>query len=76
MLFFGWGRVLKLLEGLLDITRHGEMNLALAVVPVQCYANVSVARPVSGDLVILLQRLLEVACMLLPNVFDPKIIHD
>ena len=75
MLFCGWWWVLKLFEGFLDMTWHREMHLASVVVPVQCYANVTIAYPVSGDFVVLFKRFLEVTCMFFTYVFDSKVIH-
>ena len=52
------------------------MDLALGVVPVECNPDVLLPRPVRFDSVAsLLDRLLQMFCVLLSNVFDPKVIY-
>jgi hypothetical protein len=46
----GWSRMGEVLEGFGDITRHGEINGAGSVVPLEVEAEVDVTVPVSGDL--------------------------
>ncbi len=70
MLGFEWRFVLELFEGFGNIPGHGEMYLAVCIVPVKVYANLSVASPIGAERVIRFNHHFEVHRMLFANVFD------
>jgi hypothetical protein len=52
------------------------MNMALVVVPIQCYSDVSFACPIACKFVVFFECILEMLCMFFTNVFDAKIIDN
>ena len=60
MLGFAWLLVLELFEGLGLVTWHRQVDFAVAVVPVQAYANVAVTSPVCAEGVIGFEHRFEV----------------
>ena len=67
--------MLELLECLADISWHGEVDLSLFAIPIQCDPDVPCTCPVSGYFVMFLQCPLEVENMFFSYIFYPKIIH-
>ena len=51
---FWWG-VVKGVKCILDILGHGDVNMAVFVVPIQGHATVQGAIPINGDGVVLLE---------------------
>ncbi len=51
------------------------MYFAFGIVPVKVYTNVSVASLIGGEGVVRFNYILEVYCMLLTDVLDPKVVH-
>ncbi len=68
--------VLKLFQSFLHIVWHGLMDLALVVVPIQCYPNVSFSCPIVHRFVVFFECVLEMLCMFFANVFDAKVINN
>ena len=66
---------MELFKCLLDVIRHGEVNLSLLVIPVQSYSNVTCARPIACQFVVQLKDLLKMHCMFFANVFDAKVVY-
>ena len=52
------------------------MDLALVVVPIQCYPNVSFACPITCKFVVFFKCILEILCMFFANIVDAKIIDN
>ena len=52
------------------------MDLALVVIPIQCYPNVSFACPIARKFVVFFECILEMLCTVFVNVFDAKIINN
>jgi hypothetical protein len=52
------------------------MDVALVVVPIQCYPNVSFASPITCKIVVFFECILEMLFMFFANVFDAKIINN
>ncbi len=52
------------------------MDVALVVVPIQCYPNVLFACPITCKFVVFFECVLEMLCMFFANVFDAKIIDN
>jgi hypothetical protein len=68
--------VLELLEGFYNISRHGEVDLVIAVVPVQRNIDVTFSSPIRSYLVVLFEGVLEVESMLGANVLDAEVVND
>ena len=66
--------MLKLVEGFLDVCRHGDITYALVVVPVNGETAIEGFGPVNGYSIYLLERLDEMVCRVLANVLDTKIV--
>jgi hypothetical protein len=52
------------------------MNLALVVVPIQCYPNVLFACPIARKFVVFFKCVLEMLCMFYTDVFDTEFINN
>jgi hypothetical protein len=52
------------------------MDVALVVVPIQCYLDVSFACPIACKFVVFFECILEMLCMFFASVFDAKIINN
>ena len=61
---------------LCDVTRHGEVDLALIIIQVQGEAYVFAYFPILCDVAVPFQNADEVFCMLLSLVFDSEIVND
>ncbi len=68
--------MLKLFQSFLHVVWHGRMNLALVVVPIQCYLDVLFACPIACKFVVFFKCVLEMLCMFFAAVFDAKIINN
>ncbi len=51
------------------------MDLALVVVPIQCYPDVLFSCPIAHKFVVFFECVLEVLCMFFADVFDAKVIN-
>ena len=69
-------RVRELVEGGLNIFRHGQGDCAADVVPVQVDAEVFGAIPVDGNFVLFFQRLDEVVGVAFVFVLDTDVVTD
>ena len=67
--------MLELGEGSFDVPGHGNINVAVVVMPIEGKAAVEGACPVDGEIVMLLECIQEVLSMFLLNKFNTKIIH-
>ncbi len=67
--------MLELFKCLLDVIRHGEVNLSLLVIPVQSYSNVTHACPIACQFVVQFEDLLKMHCMFFANVFNAKVVY-
>ncbi len=52
------------------------MNLALVVVPIQCYPNVPFACPIARRFVVFFKCVLEMLCIFFANVFHSEVIDN
>ncbi len=52
------------------------MDMALVVVPIQCYPDVLFACPIARKFVVLFECVLEMLCMFFVDVFDAEIINN
>ncbi len=52
------------------------MDVALVVVPIQCYPNVSFSGPIACKFVVFFKCVLEMLCMFFADVFDAKIVDN
>ncbi len=68
--------MLKTGECLWNAIRHGEIDGAILVVPVEFDATKKFPFPINCDLIILFQRVLQVPCVRLSDRFDSEIVHD
>jgi hypothetical protein len=68
--------MLELFQRLLDVIRHGEVNLSVLIIPVQSYSNVMCACPITCQFVVHFKDLLKVPCVFFANVFNAKIIYQ
>ena len=75
MLPFGRLLLFHLLEELLDISWHRDVEVASFVVPINLDPTVEFSLPVYGQLVILLQDLKQMFNMFLTYVLDTAVIH-
>ena len=69
-----WFGMIELGERLLDVSRHGEVDLPLRVVPVECDSDVSSSRPIFGDVVVVLEYVHEMSGVLAAFVLDSEIV--
>ncbi len=67
--------MLELFQCLLDVIRHGEVNLSLLIIPVQSYSNVSRAHPIACQSVVHFEDLLKVPCMFFADEFNAKVVY-
>ena len=74
MLFLKLGG-LELFQLFSDVAGYRNMDAPVAVVPVNGDANLSCACPIGCDAVVLFDGLFKVKCMLIPNIFNAKIIN-
>ncbi len=65
--------MLELCQSFLHVVWHGQMNLALVVVTIQCYPNVF-ACPIAHKFVVFFKCILEILCMFFADVFYAKVI--
>ena len=63
-------------ECFLDVVWHGDVDLFVFIVPIDCEANVAAAFPLVADGVVLFDGLHEVFGVFGSNVFHSKIIDD
>ena len=68
--------MLELEEGFLDVAGHGHVDSASGVVPLQCHAQETFARPFGGDVVQGLEGRNEVFGMFAANVLNSKVVDD
>jgi hypothetical protein len=52
------------------------MDLALVVVPIQCYPHVTFSCPIAHKFVVFFECILEMLCMFFANVFDTEVINN
>ncbi len=52
------------------------MDLAIVVVPIQCYPNVPFSCPISHKFVVFFECVLETLCMFFADLFDAKVIEN
>ncbi len=69
----GWF-VCELKEGALYVVLHGDVNVALVVVPIECKSAVESAGPVNGEFIVCLECINEMLGVGLGEVFDSKVI--
>lgn len=67
--------VVKALEGSFNIAGHGEVNVAIGIVPVKGHATELGACPVDSDGVFFLEDGYEMVGMFFAHIFDPKVVH-
>jgi len=71
----GWV-MLELMEGLFNVARHGHVDSAGDVVPLECHAKEAFAGPLGGDVIERRESVNEVLGMFLPNILDSKVVDD
>ncbi len=69
-------RVAETCEGFIDISRHGEVDLVICVVPIQGQTKVARAFPICITFVVLFEDGDQVLSISLVDVFDTKIVND
>ena len=74
VLGLSWSGVQELVEQLLYISWHGDVQYAFLVVPVQCDATVETPCPILCDFIFILECMYEVQCVVLSMVFDSKVV--
>ncbi len=52
------------------------MDLALVIVPIQCYPNVLFSCPIARKFVVFFECVLEMLCMFFADVFDAEVINN
>ena len=70
-----WTCVVETLEGISYVGKHGEVYLAIRVVPVNVHSKVSWSSPVIWNGVVLSENGHKVVAILLAYVLDSEIIH-
>ncbi len=63
-------------EGIFDVPRHGEMHLALGIIPIERESKVLHSFPVGVDCVVLFQYAHEMLDVVLVNVLHSEVIDD
>ncbi len=63
-------------EGIFDVPRHGEMHLALGIVPIKRESKVLHSFPVGVNCVVLFQYAHEMLDIVLVNVRHAKVVDD
>ena len=69
------GCVLEFLEGCFNISRHGEVDPAVGIIPGEFDATVETGVPICGGSVGLFEDAQQMFCMFSANVFDGKVIY-
>ena len=67
---------METLEGIFDIAWHGDIDVALVIVPVKLESTELGASPFSGDGVFRPQRGFQVFGMFCSNILDSEVVHD
>ena len=67
--------VLKLVDHLLSISWHEDVQYACLVFPVQCDATVKTPSPILCDLIFFMECIYEVHCVIFSLVFYPKVVN-
>jgi hypothetical protein len=67
--------MLELFQCILDVTRHGEVNLSFLIIPVQSYSNVTRVGPIACQFVVHFEDLLKMHCVFFANVFNAKVVY-
>jgi hypothetical protein len=65
-----------LLECVVDVPRHGVVDMALLVAPGEFYASEEQAHPVNDAIVVFLECRLEVIKIYYAHYFDAKVVND
>ncbi len=73
---FVWRFMAKRDEGIFNVPRHGEMHLALGIVPIERESEVSRSFPVGVDCVVLFQYAHEMLNIVLVDVLHAKVVDD
>lgn len=76
MLWAGRGGVMKFFKSRCDVLWHGNVDVAVVVVPCEVQATVYRAVPVDADFVFRLEGVDEVMDVLFIGVFDTEIVND
>ncbi len=63
-------------EGVFDVPWHGEMHLALGIVPIESESKVLHSFPVGVDCVVLFQYAHEILDVVLVNVLHAKVVNN
>jgi hypothetical protein len=69
-------RVVEALEALGDVIRHGEVDSAVYVVPFELDAELQLAGPVRGHLVLRGNHVAKVLGVFLADVLDAEVVDD
>ena len=64
----------KLVERLLYISWHGDLQYACLIVPFKCDATIETPTPILCDLIFFLECMYEAKCVLFSLVFDLKVV--
>lgn len=76
MLWTGRCRMMEFVEGIGDVSGHGEIDGAVDIVPGEGDAAVDAAGPISGDGVEVIETGDKVLGMLTPDVLDAEIVNN
>jgi hypothetical protein len=63
-------------EGVFDVPQHGEMHLALGIVPIECESRVLHSFPIGVDCVVLFQYAHEMLDVVLVNILHAKVVNN
>ena len=75
ILRFGGSRVLESAEGLGDVTRHGEVDIAVVIVPVKMETKVLGASPILGELIFGGKRGEVMISIVFAKVFNAEVVN-
>ena len=69
-----WGRGGRIFQRAVNVAWHGDVDVAVSVVPVQGESAVERFGPVGGELVMLFEGVLEVQGVGFRKVFDAEVV--
>ena len=71
-----WMRVAKAHEGMLNVTRHGEIDSALGIIPLEGEATIPGGSPIFSDLIMFMEGIEEVVGIIPFSIMNSKVIDN
>jgi len=71
-----WMRVMETHEGMLNVTRHGEIDSVLGIIPLEGEATIPGGGPIFSDLVMFMEGVEEVVGIILFGIMNGKVIDN